>query len=197
MNLLMSRGAVPAESKRVVRATTAEEILSATVLFERHARFVATFACRLGVPRDDVDDVVQETFMVVHRRGGFRPGAAQPTTWLASITLKVWSTIRRTRRRRPEAPELVEERNGRDEWPRLEARYALVRVEAALLKLDEASRAVFVLFELQGQTCEDISQGLEIPVGTVYSRLHKARQVFQRAYGSLSEPGRMVKRESR
>ena len=69
-------------------------------LFRAHARFVAGFAARIGCASEDIEDVVQEVFLTVHRRGGFEPGVARATTWLAEIAIRVVSTQRRTARRR-------------------------------------------------------------------------------------------------
>ena len=73
--------------------------LDAAKLFREHANFVANFVVRLGMRREEVDDIVQEVFLVAHRRGGFIPGAARPTTWLAEIALRVTSATRRRLRR--------------------------------------------------------------------------------------------------
>jgi RNA polymerase sigma-70 factor (ECF subfamily) len=45
--------------------------------------------------------------------------------------------------------------------------------------MDAGHRAVFILFELEGESCESIAAGLEVPIGTVYSRLHAARRAFR------------------
>ena len=73
--------------------------LDAAKLFREHANFVANFVIRLGMRREEVDDIVQEVFLVAHRRGGFIPGVARPTTWLAEIALRVTSATRRRMRR--------------------------------------------------------------------------------------------------
>lgn len=67
----------------------------------------------------------------------------------------------------------------------VEAWESLGRVRVALESLDLPHRAVFVLFELQGESCDDIAAGLGIPTGTVYSRLHKARKQFTEAYARV------------
>lgn len=162
------------------------EVIPAAELFVRHAAFVATFLRRLGSSVQDVDDLVQETFLVAHRHGGFQPGPAKATTWLAAIALRLFQNHRRSSHRRrvmdgpPELPECT------DHIARLEARSSLERVEAVLLELDTEHRAVFILFELQEQSCEDIAQVLSVPIGTVYSRLHHARRKFLSAYQRLT-----------
>lgn len=175
-------------------------VLDAARLFRDHAEFVANFAVRLGVRREEVDDVVQEVFLVAHRRGGFVPGPARPTTWLAEITLRiVQSGRRKLRRSREDADDdaiaAAQARKGSSPGEQVEASEALQRVQQALDTLDEGKRAVFILFELEGESCESIAAGLGIPVGTVYSRLHKARKQFMEAHARLVEsPARPVGR---
>lgn len=172
---------------------TPREAIGAADLFRDHAAFVARFLARLGVPRDDVEDLVQEVFLTAHRRGGFVPGLARPTTWLAEIALRVASTQRRSRRRKPvHASDGLDHAAARDGDPveRAVAREALARVERALAGMDLDRRAVFVLFEIEGQGCDVIAAGLGIPVGTVYSRLHAARKEFLEVYRSLAGEGR-------
>ena len=51
--------------------------------------------------------------------------------------------------------------------------------------MDLDHRAVFVLYELEGESCEQIAQILDVPVGTVFSRLHTARKNFQKMHNRL------------
>ncbi|MEJ7729038.1 MAG: RNA polymerase sigma factor [Polyangiaceae bacterium] len=164
-------------------------LVTAEELFRRHAAFVATFVFRYGVAPDSVDDVVQEVFITAHRRGGFQEGAAKATTWLAEIAVRVVSTHKRTERRRRVVSDegaverAVSEAAGPDETALHRA--ALVRVQRAVDALDDKQRVVFVLFELMGETCQDIARGLGVPVGTVHSRLFAARRAFLSAHEGL------------
>ena len=163
-------------------------------LFRRHAPFVARFVTRVGAHPQDVEDVVQEVFVTAHRRGGYLPGAASPTTWLANIALGVLSTRRRTRARHPEditdEPGATAIASGVSPAEAIEVREAYERVQQALSRLDPDRRAVFVLFELEEQPCDEIAAGLGVPIGTVYSRLHAARKEFSAAI----ERGRIAER---
>lgn len=78
---------------------------------------------------------------------------------------------------------------GRNPGELAETAEALRRVQQALEVLDEAKRAVFILFELDGESCESIAAGLGIPIGTVYSRLHKARKLFMEVHSRLLGAG--------
>jgi RNA polymerase sigma-70 factor, ECF subfamily len=169
----------------------APERLGAKDLFVSQARFVAGFLVGLGMGGSGLDDLVQEVFLVVHRRGGFVPGKGKATTWLAHIAVYVASNARRTeRRRREDADDAalgVLEAPGAGPHESAEVAESIERVRCALDKLDLAHRAVFLLVDVEGDSCEETARGLGIPVGTVYSRLHKARKDFQAAHARLVE----------
>lgn len=157
--------------------------LDGGALFRAHAAFVARFLVRMGVHRQDLDDVVQEVFLVAHRAGGFTPGAARPTTWLAEIALRVASDARRRRARAERMiPAPREDASHATPFDALAAAEQLARVQRALDALSLEHRAVFVLYEIEGEPCESIAAGLDVPIGTIHSRLHAARKGFQRAF---------------
>src|SRR3974390_555032 len=82
------------------QSTANEECVSAEELFRRHAPFVARFLFRLGVRPDGIEDAVQEVFLVVHRQGGYRPGAAKPTSYAANLAVHAAEAYRRRERAR-------------------------------------------------------------------------------------------------
>ena len=165
--------------------------LDAEALYRAHADFVARFLLRLGARGEDVPDLMQEVFLVAHRRGGFQLGRAKPTTWLAEIAFRVSSDRRRKQRRKLEDADTETVALAPTDAPspgdRVDARMALARVQQALEALSAEKRVVFVLFELEGESCDAIAQALGIPVGTVYSRLHAARRAFARAHEDVLE----------
>jgi RNA polymerase sigma-70 factor (ECF subfamily) len=155
-------------------------------LFKLYATFVASFLYRQGARGADIDDLVQEVFLTAHRRGGYRPGVASPTTFLAHLALEANLKRRRgdgrwQRSRTDEATEAMAGRAPADPAQALAARDAARRLQAALDAMDDGHRAVFILFELEGESCDAIAAGLELPVGTVYSRLHAARRAFRQS----------------
>jgi RNA polymerase sigma-70 factor, ECF subfamily len=161
-------------------------VLDVEALFRAHASFVAGFLVRLGALSDEIDDLVQEVFLTAHRRGGYVPGPAKPTTWLAEIAMRVVLSNKRSRRRRRVEPDEDAVEAAVDDtaspFDSAAATEAVASVQRALDALDIERRAVFVLFELEGESCAAIAGCLGIPIGTVYSRLHTARAEFQRAY---------------
>jgi RNA polymerase sigma-70 factor (ECF subfamily) len=170
------------------------EPISAERLFREHAAWVARYVTRLGFLGQDVEDIVQEVFLVAHRRGGFRPGPARPTTWLAEIGLRIAMASRRAQRRAPEAdPDAVDAAVSAGNDPLASAINVetLAHVQRALDSLEIERRALFVLFELEGESCDALAAAFDVPVGTIYSRLHKAREQFLSAYRKLTrEPER-------
>jgi len=162
--------------------------LDAGELFKEHADVVARVLLRYGTPKEEVQDLVQEVFLVAHRRGGFEPGAAKPSTWLSAIAVRVASDRRRQRARKSDRvrPDSEQVDRSASLWqsPRqaAETTERLKRVRRALRQLTPPKRTVFVMFELKGQTCQEIADALHVPVGTIYSRLHDARRQFLRAY---------------
>jgi RNA polymerase sigma-70 factor (ECF subfamily) len=163
--------------------------IGAATLYRDHAPFIAGFLRRLGVPAADLEDAVQEVFVVAHRKGGYTEGPALPRTWLAAIALRVAQAGRRTRQRREAAAspmlDAVPDFRGNDPAAAIENRRRLDRVQRALDVLPLEQRAAFVLFEIEGESCESIAVALGVPLGTVYSRLHYARQHFLKAHDGL------------
>jgi RNA polymerase sigma-70 factor, ECF subfamily len=153
---------------------------------DRYADFVWRSLQRLGVESDDLDDALQEVFVVVHKKLATFRGDARLTTWLYAISLRVAHTTRRRRRRLPEAvdPDASElaivDPKGDPEAQALE-REGRRRLERVLSAMTPAKRAVLVMFELERLSADAIGRDLGIPVGTVYSRLHAARAEFERA----------------
>jgi RNA polymerase sigma-70 factor (ECF subfamily) len=165
--------------------TAREGNVSADALFRQHAPFVARFLYRLGVRPDEIEDAVQEVFLVAHRQGGYRPGPAKPTSYLANLAVYAAAEHRRRQRARTarEADEVVDglPSTRSDPVQILETHESLRRLQDALDRLEPDLRTTLVLVELEGETCASIAAAMGIPVGTVYWRLHQARKKFQRA----------------
>lgn len=151
-----------------------------------HARFVWLALQRLGIWARDLDDTFQEVFLVVHRRLHTYDGSSPMRSWLHGICVHVASDYRRRAHRRRESltqdvPDLANrgvEASPEDLVALGQERHQLRRI---LDSMDLEKRAVFVMFEIDGLPCNEIGDCLGVPVGTVYSRIHAARQEFLRA----------------
>lgn len=166
----------------------APSVPSFEVLYAESFAFVWRSLRRLGVREADLDDAAQEVFLVVHRRLPEFELRAKVTTWLFKICLRTArSRARRVYLRREvpglELEELAEERD--DPAADLSRRQDLRLFERAMSRLDVDQRAVFILFELESLSGQEIADALEIPLGTVYSRLRLAREAFRRTAHAL------------
>lgn len=153
-------------------------------LFRAHASFVASFVYRLGVRRAEVDDLVQDVFLLAHHRGGYRPGTASPTTFLARLALEAaHGKRRRDLRFKLAHSEPIAAGAVGSELESPDRALALQRaardLQGALEAIEPERRAVFILFELHGESCDAIAAAFDLKVGTVYSRLHAARKEFR------------------
>ncbi len=145
--------------------------------------FVWRSAKRLGVRDAALDDVVQEVFVVVHRRLADFEGRSSLKTWLFGITLRVVRDHRRALRRRDPGPPVDPDTLGAIGGPAHDAEKAeAIRLLHALLdQLDDERREIFVMAELEQLPMPEIAEALAINVNTAYARLRLARQEFEQA----------------
>jgi RNA polymerase sigma-70 factor (ECF subfamily) len=155
-------------------------------LYREHFRFVWRTVRRLGLQGSSVDDVVQEVFLVVHRRLDDFEGRSSAKTWLYGIVRRVVSDHRRTLRRKPalagEAPPAdFDAMACADQGPDASVEQAeRVRLLRRLLaELEDDKREVFILAELEGLTMAEIAEALDVNPNTIASRLRAARREFE------------------
>ena len=154
-------------------------------VYRTHFQFVRRLLDWLGVREADLMDVTQNVFVVVHRQLPGFEGRSKLTTWLFSICRLVAKDYLRSARIRREILVDVRDLSARaattdSPLQHLDSNDLGRMLEVILDRLPEKLRVVFVLFELKGTSGEDIAQFLEVPVGTVRSRLRLAREAFQR-----------------
>ncbi len=138
---------------------------------------------RNGVPEADTDDAVQKVFLVLSRKiDDVQPGCE--LSFLLRTATFVASDARRTQRRRRE----VDDSHASSDVPVstelapdevIVQRQALERLDSILDAMDESLRAVFVLYEIEEMTMAAIAETLELPPGTIASRLRRARAQFE------------------
>ncbi|MCE9635865.1 MAG: RNA polymerase sigma factor [Planctomycetes bacterium] len=168
---------------------TPEDALGTTdrILVERP--FLRRLALRLSRRDEDADDLVQETILRAYKaRDRFETGTSM-RAWLATILRRLFLTAAYTSQRRRtgtdtdlgEPIDTLSETGDTPDAPTTEAAYdrALDRVDDrvrdAFVRLPETYRDPFVLFALDGLTYAEIAGRLRIPIGTVMSRIHRAR----------------------
>jgi RNA polymerase sigma-70 factor (ECF subfamily) len=161
---------VPGKSQREIRLRQ---------LVDAHIQLVARILRNAGTADADIDDDVQRVFIALsNRMDDVRAGSER--AFLAQTALNMAAHSRRSAARPPEAgdpsagPEELAERR--------QVRKTLDRILGAM---DADLRAVFVLFEIEEMTTVEIATILDIPTGTVASRLRRARSDFRERIGML------------
>lgn len=149
------------------------------------------FARSLTRAPDQADDLVQATCLrALDRIGQFTAGT-RLDAWLFRIMRNLW--IDEHRRRRPvlslvEAPE-TENVPGVDGRESTEERLTLAAVGEAVALLPEEQRSVLVLVCVEGLKYREAAEVLRIPIGTVMSRMSRARLTVARAMGEAEDAG--------
>ncbi len=180
--------AIPRETSAADRARAFRAV------YDAHASFVWRNLRRLGVMDRDVEDKVQEVFVVAYRRwDDFVDRGHGPRAWLFQIVLRVASDARRHRRRHPVDPDggIAQDRQS-IEPPQaafVARRQALDLLDRALETIDIGRRAVLVLHEIEQMTAPEIARTLDVPLNTVYSRLRIARVELEQELARVQREG--------
>jgi RNA polymerase sigma-70 factor, ECF subfamily len=151
----------------------------------------AAFLRQMGVRAPELEDVCQEVFLQVFRYLGRFQQRSDLTTWVYKICISQAARLRRRQR----VTRVLEALFGPGEAAAGQASLELSegeitrRVRAALAQLSPRHREVFVLYELEGISGEQIARVVDCPIATVWSRLHYARLEFQRAVDASSADG--------
>ena len=159
-------------------------------LFERELGYVLETLRRLGVARADAEDMAHEVFVAVLKQLDAYDPSRPIKPWLCGFAFRIASQYKRKARRNEtlEEPEKVV-----DSAARPDARYETARkrrmVQTALDEIELDRRAVFVMHDIDDCTGEEIARALEIPLGTVYSRLRLAREDFAARMRRLQAKG--------
>ena len=164
------------------------------LLFQRHAPRIQRYVLRrLGA--DAADDIVAETFLLAFRqRAGFDVARGDALPWLYGIATNLVGQHRREELRRYRLAQLVgPDRFGADHADRVLAEVTSQSIRArlgdALVGLAPGDRDVLLLIAFEELTYEEVARALDIPVGTVRSRLHRARSQLREALAETEAMG--------
>lgn len=142
---------------------------------------VLAWCTRMGGPRVDPEDACHDVFLVVlNRMGSIREPDRFPS-WLFGITRRVLARHRRQAWVRKWVPGVLPEAPDRTVGPQARAELSETsrRVQEALEQMPEAQREVLVLCDLEERTDAEVADLLDLPLGTVKSRLRLARARFR------------------
>jgi RNA polymerase sigma-70 factor, ECF subfamily len=184
MSMKVSLVSRTARSSRSPDADPVDSPVDMARLYRAHERTVMRWAARLGGPGIDVEDVVQDVFLVAKRRLKVFDESWNVQTWLFRTTEKIVQAARRKRRlrrwlslsREPAAPGMGAPRPTPAEA--LERERAVEEVYRVLDRMPERQRRVLVLFEIEGMSTQEIGDLIDAPVGTVRVWLFRARARF-------------------
>lgn len=153
-------------------------------IYDRHFAFVWRLAANCRVPQSHLDDVVQETFLVIHRKLPSFEGRSSLRTWIASITRLTAKEFLRRKRHQLLGSDVDPDASASASMTpaeQLEAVAAAQLLDKFLDELPEEQREAFILAEVEEMTAEEIAQVLESNPNTVRSRLRSARQAVQQS----------------
>ena len=169
-------------------------------LVSLHEGMVLNLAARLLGDREEAKDIAQDVFLQVYRTLPRFEGRSTVRTWIYRIVVNQCCNRQRWwRRRRRAAACPLDEITAADEakmsavspaegpFERLDRRERARVMESALRALSFDHRAVLLLREVEGLSCEEIATTLALPIGTVKSRLARGRDGLRRALASRGE----------
>lgn len=173
-------------------APTTESLIARCVAGERqawrelHQRYYPTvfgFLRRLGVRPPDTEDACQDVFIQVFRYLATFQHRADLRTWLYKLCLSQAGRVRRRAALRSAIMWLLRQQEPATvargpEWTEADTQK---RIYAALDRMKDIHRSVFVLYELEGLSGEEVAAATGLPFSTVRRRLHHARQEFEAA----------------
>ncbi|NIR59389.1 MAG: RNA polymerase sigma factor, partial [Gammaproteobacteria bacterium] len=140
-------------------------------------------ALRLTGNADDAEDLVQELLLRLQTRLDEVAALEQPRPWLARVLYRLFVDHWRHRRSGPDVDDgsAVEEQPGHGDLPDEAFERALTRerLQAALDRLPAFQRELVLLHDVEGYTLSEIAIVAEVPVGTLKSRLHRARATLR------------------
>src|SRR5208282_1414776 len=162
-------------------------------LLEKHAALVYNLALRLTGNPTDAEDLAQDSLIRAIKGLATFHGDSSAATWIYRITLNTWRNRIRSESRRglgktASLEAFASKDHGEDppfksDDPPIDAALETAEkekaVQKALLELDEESRAVILLREIEGMAYDQIAQALDVAEGTVKSRLSRARQALK------------------
>jgi len=163
-------------------------------IMQRYEPLIKGFLHKRLKDEERVRDLTQDTFLRVHRARDRYDSARKFSTWIYTIASNLLKNEYRNRSRRretafselrkesgPSRPVEFESEHPDPEQLAYEGELRLA-IEEAIEHLDDHHRIPFVMREVEDRTYEEISDAIGVPVGTVKSRLFRARSAFQTAF---------------
>jgi len=172
-----------------VRYLQAGSLEALGVLYDRHRNLVYRTALAITGDVEAAADLLQDVFLRLHRFASHIDPQRPMEPWLYRMTTnQAYTWIKRRRRWLHPLEDVAEWLSGsKKDMPayQVETDETLQSVQQAVLSLPLSHRGVVVLYYVNDLSLQEISEILEIPVGTVKSRLHYGRQALKKSLGLL------------
>ncbi|GAB4059424.1 RNA polymerase sigma factor [Catellatospora paridis] len=188
MKLLASAGPAVADNAVIERSHASPEEFAA--IYDRHAEAVHRYLAR-RVGQSAADDLMAETFLEAFRiRARYDAGRADARPWLYGIATNLLHRHHRAETRQYRALARTGVDPTHDDTDTVAARLAAStstrRIAAVLAKLPIGERDVLLLVAWEDLGYAEVAHALDIPIGTVRSRLHNARRRLRKALADLN-----------
>jgi RNA polymerase sigma-70 factor (ECF subfamily) len=164
-------------------------------------------ALRMTRNPSDAEDLVQETYLKAYRAFGTFQEGTNLKSWLYKILTNTFINSYRAKRRRPTETELDDVEDlylyrrlggnqatslGRSAEDLVLDRFTESDVKTAVESLPEAFRLAVLLADVEGFSYKEIAEILEVPIGTVMSRLHRGRRALEKALATFAGERRLT-----
>jgi RNA polymerase sigma factor (sigma-70 family) len=173
------RGVASDPDPEIMRRLAAGELGALGELYDRYQHPVRRYLARATSDAEDVDDLVHATFLTAAKSAPRYDGSASCRPWLIGIATRLLRRRRRAFGRLFEILSFAGATKSRSVDPR-PSFYVKSDIERALSRISEAKRVTFLMAEAEEMSCAEIAAVLEIPIGTVWTRLHAARRELRR-----------------
>lgn len=180
---VVEHAAVATPDPEIMRRLAGGDLSAMGELYDRYQGALRSFVARATRDAEDVDDLVHTTFLAAAKSAARYDGRASCRPWLVGIAAQL---IRRRRQTFGRFLAVLTTLRGtsissRDPRPALQAR---ADIDRALRRITDEKRIALLLAEVEGLSCEEIAMALDVPIGTVWTRLHAARRELREILGA-------------
>lgn len=154
-----------------------KQLPAITDLIEQHSALLFRYAYRLTGDPDDAEDLIQQTFLLAHQRREQLRDAQAARGWLISIVRNVFLKSLRHRDRGRSLDDIEEPQTNNAS---LDASIHIEELQNALMELSEEFRSPLVLYYFEEFSYQEIAEHMGVPIGTVMSRLSRAKAYLKR-----------------
>lgn len=164
-------------------------------IYKRYASPIKNFAGYMGIPSGSTEDVAQDVFLaLIHHAGRFDPERGTVISFLYGIARnRILRWMRDHSRQVLSLPDQEEtELQSQNPLVHYSKEQQITKLRRAILGLPEHYREVVILCEIQELSYEKAAEALGCVVGTVRSRLHRAREILAKRFQNVSEDEKEV-----